>query len=372
MKNAQHNKKGIPMITDSIFREYDIRGVIGRDINANGFSLLGSAFATYVEHQAETCKIVVGYDGRLTSQELVSALIQGLTHSGAEVINIGCGPTPMLYFASYHLGATAAMMVTGSHNPPEYNGLKMVVGNKALMAEEVKIIGEMAQDHDFRTETGAHQEDLDLAHTYADTLLKDFKTYYPPTFQRIAWDAGNGATGRLIEELVKRLPGEHILLNTEIDGRFPNHHPDPTIEKNMRQLQDVVRANQCDYGIGFDGDGDRLGIVDDLGRMLCADQIMMLFAQEILEQHPGATIIGDVKTSNHFFEKVTALGGIPLMWWTGHSHIKKKMREVKSPLAGEMSGHIFFADSYFGFDDGLYAALRFIGIMAQRCERLST
>jgi phosphomannomutase len=229
----------------------------------------------------------------------------------------------------------------------------------------------MAQEHDFRPALGTSREDPDLASHYIKTLLKDFTENYPSTPQRIAWDAGNGATGHLVEQLVKQLPGEHILLNTEIDGRFPNHHPDPTIEKNMRQLQDVVRANSCDYGIGFDGDGDRLGIVDDQGRMLYADQIMMLFAEEVLSHRPGATIIGDVKTSNLFFEKVAALGGVPLMWRTGHAHIKRKLREVQSPLAGEMSGHICFADRYFGFDDALYAALRFVGIRAQSPERLS-
>lgn len=359
------------MLDPSIFREYDIRGVVGKDFDTAGITLLGQAFATKVKRMTGGSKIVLAYDGRLSSPDLEAALIKGFQQAGAEVIRLGCGPTPLLYFASHHFKAHGGLMITGSHNPPEYNGFKMVINNQALFGTEIKELETLIKEGDLLTQDGGANTKENLHNEYTQYLISDFTTHYSDINCRVAWDPGNGATGEIVQDLLAQIKGEHYLINGDIDGTFPAHHPDPTVEENLTQLVELVDAMDCDFGIAFDGDGDRIGVVDDKGRILYGDQLMMLFSEEVLASHPGATIIADVKTSQRLFDHVQDLGGTPLMWRTGHSLIKKKMKEVGSPLAGEMSGHIFFADRYYGFDDAIYAALRFIGILSKKGIKLS-
>lgn len=360
------------MLDSSIFREYDIRGVVGKDFDDDGVTLLGQAFATKVKRMTGGSTIVLGYDGRLSSPDLEAALIKGFKAAGANVISIGCGPTPLLYFASHHFKAHGALMITGSHNPPEYNGFKMVIDQQALFGSEIQTLETLIKTNDLLTDqdTGSHRVE-NLHNDYLQRLVSDFTEHYNDIKVRVAWDPGNGATGEVVQDLLSQIDGEHYLINGDIDGTFPAHHPDPTVEENLEQLVELVDHMDCDFGIAFDGDGDRIGVVDDKGRILFGDQLMALFSEEVLVSHPKATIIADVKTSQRLFDYVKELGGEPLMWRTGHSLIKKKMKEVGSPLAGEMSGHIFFADRYYGYDDGLYAALRFIGIINAKGIKLS-
>ncbi|HBN21729.1 MAG TPA: phosphomannomutase [Holosporales bacterium] len=360
------------MLDSSIFREYDIRGVVGKDFDEAGVILLGQAFATKVKRMTGGSTLVLGYDGRLSSPDLEAALIKGFKAAGAEVISIGCGPTPLLYFASHHFKAHGALMITGSHNPPEYNGFKMVIDQQALFGSEIQELETLIKTNALITNQGAGSHRVENLHNdYVQRLISDFTTHYSDINVRVAWDPGNGATGEVVQDLLAQIEGEHYLINGEIDGTFPAHHPDPTVEENLEQLIELVDHMDCDFGIAFDGDGDRIGVVDDKGRILFGDQLMALFSEEVLASHPKATIIADVKTSQRLFDYVKELGGEPLMWRTGHSLIKKKMREVGSPLAGEMSGHIFFADRYYGYDDALYAALRFIGIINAKGIKLS-
>ncbi|MBF0334169.1 MAG: phosphomannomutase/phosphoglucomutase [Alphaproteobacteria bacterium] len=350
----------------TILREYDIRGIVGETLHEADAAAIGRAFGTLVR-RAGGRNVCVGRDGRLSSPALEAALVGGLTATGCQVLRVGLGPTPMLYFAGKHMAADGAIMVTGSHNPPTHNGFKMVMGGKPFFGPDIRKLGEMASAGDFETGSGGAADEPMLAR-YVARLLEDYDGQRPLT---VVWDAGNGAAGEAMVELVKGLPGRHVLLNEAIDGTFPAHHPDPTEPHNLIQLQDAVLAEQADVGIAFDGDGDRIGVIDGQGRILWGDQIMMLLAEDVLKARPGATIIADVKASQALFDEIARLGGAPLMYRTGHSLIKTKMAETGSPLAGEMSGHIFFADRYFGFDDALYAAVRFLGVVARLPESLS-
>ncbi|MBF0391059.1 MAG: phosphomannomutase/phosphoglucomutase [Alphaproteobacteria bacterium] len=350
----------------TILREYDIRGIVGETLHEADAAAIGRAFGTLVR-RAGGRNVCVGRDGRLSSPSLEAALVGGLTATGCQVLRVGLGPTPMLYFAGKHMAADGAIMVTGSHNPPTHNGFKMVMGGKPFFGPDIRKLGEMASAGDFETGSGGAADEPMLAR-YVARLLEDYDGRRPLT---VVWDAGNGAAGEAMVELVKGLPGRHVLLNEVIDGTFPAHHPDPTEPHNLIQLQDAVLAEQADVGIAFDGDGDRIGVIDGQGRILWGDQIMMLLAEDVLKTRPGATIIADVKASQALFDEIARLGGTPLMYRTGHSLIKTKMAETGSPLAGEMSGHIFFADRYFGFDDALYAAVRFLGVVARLPENLS-
>jgi phosphomannomutase len=343
----------------SICREYDIRGIVGETLFAEDARALGQAFAAIV---AETGgrRICVGRDGRLSSPQLAGALIEGLIDGGATVIDVGLGPTPMLYFASHRLAADGGIMVTGSHNPPSHNGFKLVRGNKPFFGADIQRLGALAATRPPTARRGSLSPQS-VAEDYVERLLADFRPGRP---LRVVWDPGNGATGEFVERLAARLPGRHTVINGAIDGAFPAHHPDPTDPATLCQLIDRVAAEQADLGVAFDGDGDRIGVVDGKGRILWGDQILMLLAEEVLQERPGATVMADVKASQALFDHVAALGGRPLMWRTGHSLIKTKMAETGAPLAGEMSGHIFFADRYYGFDDALYAALRLISIVA--------
>jgi phosphomannomutase len=350
----------------SVLREYDIRGVVGETLSGADARALGRAFGTMVVNHGGT-KVAVGYDGRLSSPELEAALVEGLRACGLDVFRVGRGPTPMLYYSVYALEADGGVMVTGSHNPPDHNGFKLMLGHEAVYGEMIQRIGSIAQSGVFASGQG-EAADRPMIEDYVARLRQDFQG---ETALKIAWDAGNGAVGEAMTMLTDRLPGEHVLLNAEIDGTFPNHHPDPTVAKNLEQLQDEVVRGACDFGVAFDGDGDRLGAVDGQGRILWADQLMVLFAAEVLEERPGEMIIADVKASKVLFDEIARMGGKPLMWKTGHSLIKSKMREELAPLAGEMSGHIFFADRYYGFDDGLYAAVRLAGIVSRSGKSLA-
>ncbi|HET8995128.1 MAG TPA: phosphomannomutase/phosphoglucomutase [Acetobacteraceae bacterium] len=349
-------------------REYDIRGTVGKTLHAADAFAIGRVFGTILARNGgRTC--AVGYDGRLSSPELEAALVQGLSASGIEAVRIGRGPTPMLYFAATTLPTDGAIMVTGSHNPPDYNGFKMMIGRKPFFGDDIKRLGEMAAAGDVDAAHAAVERSTDVSAEYIARLLADWDG--GDRLLKVVWDNGNGAAGDVLQRLVASLPGEHVVLNGSIDGRFPVHHPDPTVPKNLEQIIAEVRARKADIGIALDGDADRIGVIDDTGEIMFGDQLMVLLARDVLKQHPGATIIADVKASQVLFDEIGKAGGSPLMWRTGHSLIKSKMAETGSPLAGEMSGHIFFADHWYGFDDALYAAVRTLGIVARMQGRLS-
>ena len=350
----------------TILREYDIRGVVGETLHEIDAHTLGRCFAAVLA-EAGGRTIAVGRDGRLSSPAIEKALVEGLRESGINVVRVGLGPTPMLYYAVNTLDVDAGIMVTGSHNPPTHNGFKLMLGKKPFFAGDIQRLGKIAAEGKFPRGAGTVSE-RPIRDEYVARLLQD---YDGTRTLHVAWDAGNGATGEALRELTAKLPGKHLLLNAEIDGRFPAHHPDPTEAKNLVQLQDAVRQNGCDFGIAFDGDGDRIGMVDGEGRILWGDQFMVLMARDIVRTRPGATIIADVKASQVLFDEVERMGGTPLMWRTGHSLIKSKMAETGAPLAGEMSGHIFFADRYYGYDDALYAGVRILGILSRGTTSLA-
>ncbi len=353
----------------TVLREYDIRGIVGRTLLAADALAVGRGFGTVLAEAGAT-SVAVGYDGRLSSPELAAALIDGLCRAGIEVWRVGLGPTPMLYFATTVLGAGGGIMVTGSHNPPEHNGFKMMLGKRSFFGADIKRLGEIAAAGAFRNAAQpAATSDRPVLDRYVERLAADYRG---GRALNVVWDAGNGVAGEAMARLTRLLPGEHRLLNERIDGRFPAHHPDPTDPANLRQLQAEVAKLGADLGIAFDGDGDRIGVVDGQGRILWGDQLMVLLARDLLAEKPGSTIIADVKASQVLFDEIVRAGGKPLMWRTGHSLIKSKMAETGAPLAGEMSGHIFFADRYYGYDDALYAAVRLLSLLARSERSLAT
>jgi phosphomannomutase len=350
----------------TVLREYDIRGIIGETLGADDARAIGRGFASLLR-EAGGSKVAVGYDGRVSSPMLEHALIEGLTASGCDVVRIGMGVTPMLYYAEASQDdVDGGIQITGSHNPANYNGFKMVFQGRPFFGADIQTIGERAAAGDWADGSGT-VETRAIEDAYVDRLLQGLDGADPAALGklRVGWDAGNGAAGPALEKLAARLPGEHHLLYTEVDGNFPNHHPDPTVEANLADLKALVADKKLDFGVAFDGDGDRIGAIDGEGRVIWGDQLLSIFAEDVLARHPGATIIADVKASRALFDRVAELGGEPLMWKTGHSLVKAKMKEVKSPLAGEMSGHIFFADGYYGFDDALYGAVRLIAASAR-------
>jgi phosphomannomutase len=349
-------------------REYDIRGIVGKTLHGADAFAIGRVFGSVVAEAGGT-SVVVGYDGRVSSPHLEPELVRGLMASGMEVIRIGLGPTPMLYFAATTLEAGGAVMVTGSHNPADYNGFKMMLGRKPFFGKSIQDLGARAGRGDVAAQAEGSERRIDIMAEYVQRLLSDWDG--GDRLLKVVWDNGNGAAGDALARLVGSLPGEHIVLNGEIDGTFPAHHPDPTVAKNLEQLIGEVHARGADVGIAFDGDADRIGAVDDKGTILAGDQLLVILARDVLRHHPGATIIADVKASQVLFDEVAKAGGQPLMWRTGHSLIKAKMAETGSPLAGEMSGHVFFADRWYGFDDALYAAVRLLGILARSPGPLS-
>lgn len=338
----------------TLLREYDIRGVVGRTLGeADGYAV-GRSFGTIIR-RAGGSRVAVGYDGRLSSPALEQAVVQGLQDSGTDVVRIGLGPTPMLYYAEAALDVDGGIQITGSHNPADHNGFKLVFQHRAFFGPDIAKLGVMAAAGDW-SEGSSRVETVDIMDRYAARLVQGFDG----AAWRIGWDAGNGAAGPVVDKLVKLLPGEHHVLFTQIDGHFPHHHPDPTVEANLADLKALVRTKKLDFGVAFDGDGDRIGVVDGKGRVIWGDQLLGIFAELVLKDRPNAVVVGDVKASQALFDRIAALGGRPLMWKTGHSLIKSKMKEIAAPLGGEMTGHIFFADDYYGFDDGLYAAVRLI------------
>lgn len=338
----------------SSLREYDIRGVVGRTLGSADAYAIGRGFATLVRRAGGT-RVVVGRDGRLSSPELEAALVAGLTASGVDVVRIGLGPTPMLYHAEAMLEVDGGIQITGSHNPADYNGFKMVLQHRPFFGDDIQRLGAMAAAGDWDDGAGT-VTDYDHVDAYVGRLMAG----YAGGSYRIGWDTGSGAAGPVIERLVALLPGEHHLLFTEVDGRFPHHHPDPTEEANLVDLKRLVADKGLDFGLAFDGDGDRIGAVDGRGRTLWGDQLLMLLAEPQLRETPGATIIADVKASQLLFDRIAELGGKPLMWKTGHSPMKTKLLETSAPLAAEMSGHVFFGGDDYGFDDAPYAAVRLI------------
>jgi len=349
----------------TILREYDIRGIVGDTLTEADAYALGRTYAALATDEG-TKRIAVGRDGRTHSGMLEAALIRGLTESGIDVMQIGMGPSPMLYFATHYLDVDGGIQVTGSHNPANYNGFKLLLKGRSVFGEEIQGIGRRSAAGDWKDGRGSVEE-VDIREAYANRLLEGFsgKPF------RIGWDAGNGAAGPILDMLVERLPGQNYTIFTKVDGTFPNHHPDPTVEKNLAHLKQLVADKGLDFGIAFDGDGDRIGAVDGKGRVIWGDQLLSILAEPVLKEQPGATIIADVKASQVLFDRVAELGGQPLMWKTGHSLIKSKMKETGAPLAGEMSGHVFFKHRWYGFDDALYAAIRLIEAVSQSGKSLT-
>ena len=352
----------------SSLREYDIRGIVGSTLHAADAFAVGRGFGTLVV-RAGGSRVAVGYDGRLSSPALEAALVDGLVACGIEVLRVGCGPTPMLYFAGVTRGCDGAIMVTGSHNPPDYNGFKMMLGKKPFFGAQIQALGQLVALGDVVEAEHGSSAALDVSGAYVKRLLADWDG--GDRELKVVWDNGNGAAGDVLPHLVHGLPGEHIIINQAIDGRFPAHHPDPTVAKNLVELIDKIAETGADLGIAFDGDADRIGVVDNEGNIIWGDQLLVVLGRDVLKSHPGGTIIADVKASQVLFDEIARAGGHPLMWKTGHSLIKAKMAETGSPLAGEMSGHVFFADKWYGFDDALYAAVRLLGIIARSDQKLS-
>jgi phosphomannomutase len=350
----------------TILREYDIRGIIGETLGAEDARAIGRGFGSMLA-EAGGKKVAVGYDGRVSSPMLEHALIEGLTASGIDVARVGMGATPMLYYAEASAeDIDGGIQITGSHNPANYNGFKMVFQGRPFFGADIQELGRRAAAGEWIDGAG-EVEERDVFDAYIDRLLEALDGIDTAVLDRlkVGWDAGNGAAGPALERLAARLPGEHHLLYTDVDGDFPNHHPDPTVEENLEDLRALVAEKSLDFGVAFDGDGDRIGAIDGEGRVIWGDQLLMVYAEDLLARRKGVTIIADVKASRALFDHVAAHGGKPLMWKTGHSLIKSKMKETGSPLAGEMSGHVFFADEYYGYDDALYAGVRLIAAAAR-------
>jgi phosphomannomutase len=350
----------------TVLREYDIRGIIGETLGEDDARAIGRGFGTLLA-RAGGSKVAVGYDGRTSSPMLEEALVAGLNASGIDVVRVGMGPTPMLYYAEASAeDVQGGIQITGSHNPANYNGFKMVFQGRPFFGADILRLGEMAAAGDWVSGTGT-SERRDILETYVNRLVEGLGGIAADELSglKIGWDTGNGAAGPAVEMLTARLPGEHHLLFTEVDGHFPNHHPDPTEEANLADLKALVAEKKLDFGVAFDGDGDRIGAIDGQGRVIWGDQLLMIYAEDLLAMAPGSTIIADVKASRALFDHVSKHGGQPVMWKTGHSLIKSKMKETGAPLAGEMSGHVFFKHDYYGFDDALYAAVRLIAASAR-------
>lgn len=344
----------------TICRANDIRGVVGKTLGEEDAYAVGRGVATMVL-RAGGKAVAVGRDGRDGSIELARAVLRGVEDAGAVACFTGLGPSPMLYFAAHSLDVGGAIMVTGSHNPPAFNGFKLMFGKQVFQESAFKELARILAEGELAEGEGT-LINCPVNDSYLEALCERVGELGART---CAWDPGNGAVGAVIEDLLVKLPGRHFAINAEVDGSFPAHHPDPSIPANMKELSELVTAKGCDIGFAFDGDGDRLGIVDGRGRIVWPDQYLVLLARSVLRRHPGAKIIADVKASDVLFDSIRAAGGVPDMWKTGHAVIKQRLRETNAPLAGEMSGHIFFADNWFGFDDAIYAALRVLEAMEE-------
>ena len=348
------------MLPPEIFKAYDIRGVVGRTLTPPIVRTIGQALGSLACERGRRA-IAIGRDGRLSGPELAAALSEGIRAAGADVIDVGMVVTPMTYFAAQHLGTGCSVMVTGSHNPPDYNGLKMVIDGTTLSGDDIQALRMRIERGDLREGQGsARTEDVTAA--YIDRIASDVRLARP---MKIAVDCGNGVAGAFAGNLYRRLGCDVVELFCDVDGRFPNHHPDPSQPKNLQDLMQRLAQRDCELGLAFDGDGDRLGVVTPAGNVIYADRQLMLFAADVLTRAPGATIIYDVKSTRNLKPWITRHGGVPLLWKTGHSLIKAKMKEVGAALAGEMSGHTFFGERWYGFDDGLYAGARLLEILAR-------
>jgi phosphomannomutase/phosphoglucomutase len=354
------------MLKATNFREYDIRGIADREFSDPDVVDLGRAMGTYLQRRSGR-KLTLGRDTRLSSARLARALTQGLLASGCEVTDIGVAPTPLLYYSVFHLQATGAVMITGSHNPPEYNGFKVVSGTSTIHGAEIQELRRMVEAGDYASGMGALGT-ADVATPYVEEISAQF---HWNRRIKVAADAGNGCAGPVMHRLLERLNCEPVELFFDMDGNFPNHHPDPTLPENLKALTEAVVSGGAELGVAFDGDGDRIGAIDEKGNILWGDQLLLIFGREILTRKPGATFIGEVKCSQVLYDELKRLGGNPIMYRTGHSLIKAKMKEVHAELAGEMSGHLFFADRYYGYDDALYAACRLMEIVANSGRPLS-
>jgi len=354
-------------INPQIFREYDIRGVVDKDLTPDIVKTLGQGFGTRMAHLGRK-ELVVGRDGRLSSKTFKEALVEGLISTGCHVIDIGLCSTPVYYFSIFHLDKDGGMMVTGSHNPPEFNGFKVSVGKSTIFGEEIQNLRRLIEKGEFVVGKG-YVSNEEISRPYQDYFKKNI---HIEKKMRVVIDAGNGTGGVVAGPLLRDLGCEVEELYCEVDGRFPNHFPDPTIPGNLKDLIDRVKKNQADAGIGYDGDADRIGVVDDQGNIIWGDQLMILFSREILKYKKGAVFVAEVKCSQNLFNDIEKHGGKAIMWRTGHSLIEEKMREEKAALGGEMSGHIFFADRYFGYDDAIYASCRLIELLSKTDRKLST
>lgn len=354
------------MLKPAIFREYDIRGIADTELPTGGIEQLGRAIGAFLARRAGT-NLAVGRDTRLSSPRLRDALVKGLLASGCAVTDVGVVPTPLLYYAVKRLQCDGGVMITGSHNPAEYNGFKVVCGASTIHGEDIQRLRGLIDARDFESGRGSESA-LDIVTPYVDEIASQFR------FERrikVVVDAGNGTGGPAFHRVLERLNVEAVELFFEMDGRFPNHHPDPTVEKNLDPLKEAVAKHGAELGIAFDGDADRIGAVDERGNVVWGDYLMLIYAREILTRKPGSTFIGEVKCSQVMYDEIAKLGGNAIMYRTGHSLIKAKMKEERAELAGEMSGHMFFGDRYFGFDDALYAACRLIEIVADSGKPLS-
>lgn len=355
------------MLKATIFREYDIRGVADEELLSPAVGQLGRAIGTFLQRHGTGPRVNLGRDCRVSSDRLHDALLRGLLASGCEVSDLGIVPTPLLYFSAHHLQSDGAVMITGSHNPAEYNGFKVMSGSSTIHGQDIQALRQLIETQDFASGQGTVRS-FDALTPYLEAVAPQF------SFDRrvkVVVDAGNGTAGPFFHQLLSRLNVDATELFFEMDGRFPNHHPDPTVEKNLEHLKSAVVREGAELGIAFDGDSDRIGAVDEKGNVIWGDYLMLIYAREILGRKPGSTFIGEVKCSQVMYDEITRLGGKPVMWKTGHSLIKAKMKEEHAELAGEMSGHIFFADRYLGFDDALYAACRLIEIVAASGRPLS-
>lgn len=355
-------------ISPEIFRQYDIRGIVDKDLTLETVELLGRGIGTYFRRH-KSREVALGRDCRLSSPSYSEALTKGLLSTGCKITDLGVIPTPLLYFTMYFKKMEAGVIITGSHNPPEYNGFKMMVGEETLYGDEIQDIYNIIEKQNFiEKEEESSSKEYNIVPEYQDYVVKNINI---DKKLKIVVDAGNGTAGVVAVPLLKRLGCDVIDLYCEMDGTFPNHHPDPTLPEALEDLIKTVVESEADLGIAYDGDGDRIGVIDDKGNIIWGDQLMVLFSHDVLPANPGAAIISEVKASKVLYEEIERLGGRPIMWKTGHSFIKKKIKEEKALLAGEMSGHIFFADRYFGFDDAIYSSARLLEILSRTDKNLS-
>jgi len=343
-----------------IFREYDIRGLVDIDLTDDVVLQIGKGYAAYLSRLGKK-KAAVGRDGRLSSPRFRDQLVRGMVSGGLEVIDLGVCPTPVFYFSLFHFDRDGGIMITGSHNPPEFNGFKVCAGKTTLYGEEIQNLKRIIETGDFPSGQGAVFS-REIIPAYQDYLLKNV---HLDRSLKVVIDSGNGTAGAVAPKILRDLGCEVIDLYSEVDGRFPNHHPDPTIPENMQALIAKVKETKAEVGIGYDGDADRIGAVDQLGNIIWGDQLLILFSREILSRHPGATIVSEVKCSQNLYDDIARHGGQGIMWKAGHSLLKSKMKQEKALLGGEMSGHIFFADRYFGYDDAIYASCRLLEILSR-------